>query len=1443
NSKTPLRSADGLQLVTTYNIDRGDAAFHIFNTSNGFVIVAADDCATPVLGYSDEGRFDVNNIPIQLQDYLQGFVEEIQYGIENHLEADGKTIREWEMVKATGHLMSNRSNRTVDPLLTSEWGQNCYYNAMCPEDEGGYCGHAVTGCVATAMAQIMRYWGYPENGTGSHSYIPESHPEYGTLSVDFGATTYQWSAMPNTLSSSNYEAVATLMYHCGVSVNMDYGPRGSGAWSVNVRGALTSYFGYSNEMSYEGRSSYTIASWKAKLKDCINLGRPVYYSGSTGSVAHVFVCDGYDMYDMFHINWGWDGSSNGYFAIGALNVSGGLNYYEFNTGNNALFNIHPQGDATNYVINVLSSNVEGGLVSGGGTFAHGSTVTLSATPNSGYDFCYWEENGGIASTNPNYSFTANFNRDLTAVFAAPFNVTVSALEGGTASGGGTFRYGESCTVTAIPDEGYAFANWTKNGSVASINSNYTFVVMEESLLVAHFVSLEGNIVFEDANVKAICVANWDTNGDGELSYAEAAVVTSLGEVFRSNKNIATFEELQYFVSLTSLGFCAFSGCSGLTSLTIPNSVTLIGEAAFYGCSGLTSLVIPNSVVSIGPSAFSGCSGLNSLTIPNAVSEIGNYAFSGCSGLTSIIIYAETPPMTGTNVFYNVSTNIPVYVPCESTEMYQEARSWDGFSNIIGMCSGTITVTANPVDGGETMGAGTYEGGTICTVVAMPAEGFYFYYWTENDNIISTEANYSFPVAGDRHIVACFGSPIIITITADPEDGGTVSGGGEFSYGETCTLTATPAEGNCFLSWTHDGEIVSTDAAYSFVVYNDMELMAHFAKGAMIGDGSTTTDSSLPSRATYKYTLSQQIYTAEELGEAGVITRIAFYNGGTVMTRTYDFYLKATEKTEFSSRNDWEVVSEADKVFSGSVTLTTNAWTIIVFDTPFEYDGTSNLVLVTDDNTSKWSIGMSCRVYNAQGNQSLCVYSDGTNYDPLAPSEYNGTLGNVKNQLILTKYTPITDPINITVSASPARGGTVSGGGTYCFGETCTVTATSNLGYVFSGWIENGQVVSRDLEFSFMVLYDRNLVATFEEGVMIGDGGDATNEYLPSYSFYKYSLSQQIYTAEEIGLACTIKSIAFYNDGAAKTRNYDMYLVHTDKTVFSGNRDWIAVTEANKVFSGEMVMVAGDWTVFVLDTPFEYDGTSNLALVMDDNTGSYTGSPQVACRVFNTNGNQAIRVYSDSSNYDPYNPSAYNGTRLSVKNQIILGIASPTVAHTLNLSQGWNWISTYIDLNEVDGITMLEEALGDYGVTIQTYNESADYFGDGEWSGLEDYVWTNAEMVMVEVSEDCTIAIAGPTVVDPSTVEIEIHPGWNWIGFPVATETAIGVAMAGFEAEEEDAIQSNVDGTSDYLDEWVGDVLTLVPGQGYMYYSNSTETKTLVFSTAANGMSVSIRKRK
>ena len=171
-------------------------------------------------------------------------------------------------------------------------------------------------------------------------------------------------------------------------------------------------------------------------------------------------------------------------------------------------------------------------------------------------------------------------------------------------------------------------------------------------------------------------------------------------------------------------------------------------------------------------------------------------------------------------------------------------------------------------------------------------------------------------------------------------------------------------------------------------------------------------------------------------------------------------------------------------------------------------------------------------------------------------------------------------------------------------------------------------------------------------------GTTTNNYLPSYSFYNYSLTQQIYTADEIGSAGIINSISFYNGGSEKTRDYTMYLINTDKTAFSGSTDWITATADDQVFTGTVTMAANTWTTFELAEPFSYTG-DNLAIIMDDNTGSYSSG--MACLVFNATGNQALRVYSDGTNYNPLAPSSYSGTTQTVKNQIIINKESKGVA--------------------------------------------------------------------------------------------------------------------------------------------------------------------------------------
>ena len=602
---------------------------------------------------------------------------------------------------------------------------------------------------------------------------------------------------------------------------------------------------------------------------------------------------------------------------------------------------------------------------------------------------------------------------------------------------------------------------------------------------------------------------------------------------------------------------------------------------------------------------------------------------------------------------------------------------------------------------------------------------------------------------------------------------------------------------------------------------------------IISDGSTATDDYLPSYSYYKYGLTQQIYTAAELGKEGVITGIAFFNGGDEKTRIYDFYLKSTTKSAFSGVADWETVSDSDKVFSGEVTMLANDWTVINFDNPFAYDGISNVVLVADDNTGNWAYSphMSCRVFAAP-NQAIRIYSDNADYDPFAPTSYTGTLSNVKNQLLVTKITPPTDPINIRVDADPLWGGLVSGGGEFYFGETCIVTAKPDNGYCFAGWTENGNLVSNNSTYSFTVTHERALVATFSNDILVGSGTE-TNQYLPSYSFYNYSLTQQIYTVDEIGSECTINSISFYNAGTEKTRTYEMYLVHTNKTDFKDNTDWITVTDADKVFSGNVTMVANDWTVITLDMPFEYNGTSNLAIVMDDNTGSYSNG--MTCRVYDANGQQAMRVYSDGTNYNPLTPTNYSGTILSVKNQIMIGLPQASIVEQpINLVQGWGWWSTCIEAG-TSFIDQLTQVVGANATTITSQNAFLSYYDSFGWMGNLESIEVE-KMYKIEAPAPMEVSVSGP-VANPADHPITLYHGINWIGYPVSESMNVATAMAGLTPTAGDIIKSAEDYTT-YIGSgygWFGNLNKLEPGKGYVYQSKASESKTFTYPSASRGM--------
>ena len=314
-----LKSND-LQLVYTGSSTRGEACFYVYNVGEtGFVIVSADDRFRPIVGYSDEGPFNTENPSPEAMFYLDRIIEA---RTSRAAVLFDNTAEEWQSMMATGRLLSRNGGRGVDYICTTKWNQDSPYNLYAPEANGGPGGRCYAGCVATAMSQVMKRWDHPLQGTGSHSYYCYG---YGMQSANFGNTTYDWGHMPDRLagaSQEEIEAVALLMYHCAVAVDMDFSPSGSGANSWDVPSAIRQHFSYSNHASLKGRDDYSLINWQNMLKEQFDLGWPVYYSGFSNSGGHAFVCDGYDDNDLFHFNWGWGGSSDGWFVIDEIDYAG-----------------------------------------------------------------------------------------------------------------------------------------------------------------------------------------------------------------------------------------------------------------------------------------------------------------------------------------------------------------------------------------------------------------------------------------------------------------------------------------------------------------------------------------------------------------------------------------------------------------------------------------------------------------------------------------------------------------------------------------------------------------------------------------------------------------------------------------------------------------------------------------------------------------------------------------------------------------------------------------------------------------------------------------------------------------------------------------------------------------------------------------------------------------
>lgn len=358
--------------------------FYVFNVlhGNGFVIVSADDNVQPILGYSDEANFNASNIPKNTQKWFELYKNQIRYIIQKNLSPSSDIVSNWNDL-LSGQVPNNNAGKkgAVNPLLQTKWDQGQYYNELCPYDNAA-SERVVTGSVATAMAQIMKFWNYPASGTGYHSYF---HNKYGTLSANFANTYYDWSTMPNIVDYPRNE-LATIMFHCGVSVDMNYdiaSNGGSGAYLIaagshlanNSETALKTYFGYKASLKGVKKSDYTEQQWIAMLKTELDAGRPILHSGAGSHGGHCFVADGYDNNNFFHFNWGWGGSSDGFFNVNALNpgtigIGGGTG--GFNSDQEAVIGIEPPSSTPTSILNLTAD-----VIASSPSIEYGSSFSIT----------------------------------------------------------------------------------------------------------------------------------------------------------------------------------------------------------------------------------------------------------------------------------------------------------------------------------------------------------------------------------------------------------------------------------------------------------------------------------------------------------------------------------------------------------------------------------------------------------------------------------------------------------------------------------------------------------------------------------------------------------------------------------------------------------------------------------------------------------------------------------------------------------------------------------------------------------------------------------------------------------------------------------------------------------------------------------------------------------
>lgn len=714
SSQDRLASADALDLAYTCGT-ASRPIYYVFNAHDGqgYIIVSADDCTTPVLGYSLEGRYDIAAVPPAMKWMMQGLESEIKAapGLQRPVPRDER------------RRMARRAASSNEKILlkTPEWRQEAPFNNQIP-------GNPLTGCVGTAMAMIMKYHSFPERGTGS----------YNGVSFDVA---YDWDNMRMDnyrygYSEAEAEAVSTLIYHTATSIGTQFGYSGSSAYEVKVPAALVNYFGYDPGVSYKKRSdAANQAEFDRLVETDIRAGRPVLYCGQDVTSGHAFVVDGYDpLTGMIHVNWGWggaDGNNNGgWYASTALNPTVSQSH-SFNNLTTIIYNIKPgTGDNTAWSpLHItadgrqpgMSSDLEGDLVPGKEfTVRVGNIKNLSYDRFSGkFAVALFDAAGAYKCTLSKVDGMTLSGMALypasTVAYSCRLPEGVQVADGDmirmatSADGGSTWlpMAGELVTVNEIPAKGAApqyfsvktpasltGATFTGDNKVIK-GWNYTFRVVPANP--------QADVVTVKANGYMVSPgADYTYTVSNVLSDQDIAVYVQPASEVREKRSFwvgqpgtlesvipasetGTIKDLTLFGTIDARDFAFMKSSMKLTRIDLSgvtiaangtNQANAVPREAFRNLWSLKEVILPNSVNRLNNGCFRSC-GITSIVIPAAVSTYEYNVFNGASSLMDVWVRNPNPAFVNWCVFRGTPSNRTVHCVNMGAEgAYKNNQYWN-----------------------------------------------------------------------------------------------------------------------------------------------------------------------------------------------------------------------------------------------------------------------------------------------------------------------------------------------------------------------------------------------------------------------------------------------------------------------------------------------------------------------------------------------------------------------------------------------------------------------------------------------------------------------------------------------------------------------------------------------------------------------------------------------